>query len=184
MNTREEAKKQYRQQHYLLKCPYCGTELVVAKSELHEELFEPKEIEDEVESFSFMGDGKIIDNGTVKQKRIVSSDSEKDIYKDIKCCYCGHVWDELVNGMYEKRCNPDGRQVRVFELDEEETKAAKVFREKHNHNDELRKQGKLAFSTLGQQFTYTITPGGLGSCVTIKCNYCGEEEDITDIENW
>jgi ssDNA-binding Zn-finger/Zn-ribbon topoisomerase 1 len=183
MNTREEAEKRYRQQHYLLKCPYCGHELVAAQSEFKKELFEPKETEEEVESFSIV-DGKFVKNGKEKRKYMVSSDPEKDIYKGIKCCYCGHVWDELVNGMYEKRCNPDGRQTRVFELDEKETKAAKAFREKHNHNDELIKQGKLAFSTLGQQFTYTITPGGLGSCVTIKCDYCSEEEDITDIENW
>lgn len=184
MNTREEAEKQYKQQHYLLKCPYCGHELVIAQSELHRELFEPKEIEEEVRLFSIGDNDKFIDNGKIKQKRIVSSDSEKDIYKGIKCCYCGHVWDELVSGMYEKRCNPDGKQTRVFELTEEETKRAKEFIEKHRHKDELRRQNKFGFSTLGQQFTYTITPGGLGNGVSIKCNYCGEEEDITDIENW
>jgi ribosomal protein S27E len=184
MNTREEAEKQYRQQHYLLKCPYCGHELVVAQSELHKELFEPKEIEEEVGSFSIGDNGEFIDNGKIKQKRIVSSDSEKDIYKGIKCCYCGHVWDELCVGMYEKRCNPDGRKTRVFELDEDETKAAKEFREAHKHKEELKAHGKIAFSTLGQQFTYTITPGGLGHYVKIKCNYCGEEKELTNIENW
>ena len=183
MNTRECAEKQYREQHFLLKCPYCGTELVIAHSELKKELYEPKEIEEEVESFSIV-DGIFIDKGKEKRKYMVSSDPEKDIYKGIKCCYCGHVWDEPVVGMYEKRCNPDGRQTKTFELTEEETKSAKAFREKHDHQEEFEKIGKMGFSTLGQQFTYIITPGGLGNGVTIKCNHCGEEKDITDIENW
>ena len=48
-----------------------------------------------------------------------------------------------------------------FKLNETETQRAIDFIEKHNHRDEFIKQGKLAFSTLGQQFTYIITPGGL-----------------------
>jgi hypothetical protein len=183
MNTREEAEKQYRQQHYLLKCPYCGHELVIAHSELNKELFEPKEIEEEVGSLSII-DGKFVDNGKVKQKRIVSSNPEKDVYKGIKCCYCGHVWDETVACMYEKRCNPDGRKTRIFELTEAETKAAEEFRQAHRHKDDFEKRGRMAFSTLGMQFTYEITPGGLGNCVTIKCNECGEMKEITDSDCW
>ena len=69
METREDAEKRYKEPHYLLKCPYCGTELVVSNSEL-----------------------KMVDY----------------VYKDIKCCYCGHMWDELCSGIYEKMCDPDG----------------------------------------------------------------------------
>lgn len=183
MKTKEKARKEYSELHYLLKCPYCGTELVVAHSELKKEFFEPKEYEQEVESFSII-DGKFVSNGKKIEKFMSSSCPEKDVYKNIKCCNCGHTWDEPCLDMYEKRCNPDGRQVAVFELTEEETKAAKEFREQHNHREDFKKENKLAFSTLGQQFTYTITPGGLGSCISIKCNYCGEEKDITDVENW
>lgn len=71
-----------------------------------------------------------------------------------------------------------------FKLNETESQRAIDFIEKHNHTDEFRKQGKLAFSTLGQQFSYIITPGGLGISVTIKCNHCKQEEDITDIDSW
>ena len=183
MKTKETALKEYRDMHYLLKCPYCGEELVVSYSELNKQLFKPKEIEDESESFSIV-DGKFVDNGKVKHKRIVSSDPSKDVYKGIKCCKCGHIWDELCNGMYARRCNPDGRQVKIFDLDETETEAAKKFIEEHNHQEEFRKQGKMGFSTLGQQFTYTFIPGGLGSTILIKCNHCGKEEDITNYDCW
>lgn len=70
--TREQALKEYYDQYYLLRCPHCGTELIVAQSELH------------------------------------LSNDNKGLYKNIKCCYCGCVWDELVGEMYEKRCNIGG----------------------------------------------------------------------------
>lgn len=71
-----------------------------------------------------------------------------------------------------------------FKLNEKETQRSIKFIENHNHTDEFRKQGKLGFSTLGQQFSYIITPGGLGNSVTIKCNHCKQEENITDIDCW
>ena len=73
----------------------------------------------------------------------------------------------------------------MFILDEEETKAAKEFIKEHNHNDEIKKEkGYPFFTALGQQFTYIITPGGLGNGVSIKCNHCGKTKDITNTENW
>ena len=185
MNTKESAEEQYRELHYLIKCPYCGNELVIAHSELHKELFEPKEVE--MESYEFVHDDKTHKITSMKKnirKEMCSSDPSKDIYKGIKCCYCGCVWDENVADMYDKRCNPDGRKTRIFELTENETKAAAEFRKEHSHKEELEADGKLAFSTLGMQFTYEITPGGLGNGIVIKCNYCGETKDITDIDNW
>ena len=95
MKTRKQAIKEYNDVHYLFKCPYCGEELVVAYSELEKELFEPKEVEQELSSLS------IIDGNVDISKPI-------QIYKGIKCCNCGHIWDEPIIGMYEKRCNPDG----------------------------------------------------------------------------
>lgn len=71
-----------------------------------------------------------------------------------------------------------------FDLNNVETERAVSFIEKHNHHEEFIKEGRLAFSTLGMQFTYMITPGGLGNSVQIKCNHCGAQEDITDISNW
>jgi hypothetical protein len=71
-----------------------------------------------------------------------------------------------------------------FELNDIETQRALLFMKEHDHRYDLKKDGKLSFSTLGMQFTYIITPGGLGDCVTIKCNYCDESRVITDIDSW
>lgn len=71
-----------------------------------------------------------------------------------------------------------------FALTKIETERAINFIEKHNHSEEFKKQGKLGFSTMGMQFTYIITPGGLGNSVSIKCNHCDQQEDISDIDNW
>ena len=38
-------------------------------------------------------------------------------------------------------------------------------------------------SALGGKYTFIITPTGFGPCTSIKCNSCGEEEDITDEES-
>lgn len=189
MKPLEAAQKQYNQAHFLLTCPYCGTKLVVNYDDLHKQLYDPKEVEEESDLVTYETDengrlGKILGTQKVKQKVLRSSDPDKDVYKNIKCCCCGHVWDEPVKDMYKKRCNPDGRVTEIFELTEEETKRAAEFRNKHSHEEEFRAQGKITFTALGQQFTYTITPGGLGSDVTIKCNHCGETKNITNVDNW
>lgn len=176
--SREEAYTLYNQNHFLLKCPYCGAELIVCHSELNVRMFEPHEEEYE---YWVMGDEK---HEKHIGKRMTSSDHSKDVFENIKCCKCGHIWDEPVSGMFDKKCQPDGEQVEVFELNETETKRAKEFIKKHRHAEELDKEHKIGFTALGHQFTYSITSGGFGSLVSIKCNYCGESEDITDIENW
>lgn len=43
---------------------------------------------------------------------------------------------------------------------------------------------KPFFSTTGGQFTYLITPTGLGNCISIRCNVCGDIKDITDSDIW
>ena len=68
-------------------------------------------------------------------------------------------------------------------LTEKEKKAEKEFFTTHkNCTQEV--LNKPFFSTTGGQFTYLITPTGLGDCVSIRCNACGEIKDITDFENW
>lgn len=39
-------------------------------------------------------------------------------------------------------------------------------------------------TTIGGAITYTFTPTGLGSIVTIQCNICKTKIDITDYDNW
>lgn len=34
------------------------------------------------------------------------------------------------------------------------------------------------------KFEYIISPGPIGYGISIRCNYCGIEEDITDYESW
>lgn len=68
------------------------------------------------------------------------------------------------------------RDSKVFKLDKEETEAAYEFYKVHKECCNP--------STIGGNFSYIITPIGLGNCVTIRCNACGEEEDITNVENW
>ena len=36
---------------------------------------------------------------------------------------------------------------------------------------------------IGGRLTFSFTPTGLGSGVTVKCA-CGEEKDCTNIDNW
>lgn len=43
--------------------------------------------------------------------------------------------------------------------------------------------GKSFFSTTGGQYTFIITPTGLGNIVQVRCNICDKIEDVTD-DNW
>ena len=38
--------------------------------------------------------------------------------------------------------------------------------------------------TAGEYWSYTFIPGGIGTIKTIKCNLCGEEENVTDYDCW
>ena len=178
MRTKKDAQA-VSHSYFLIKCPHCGEELVVEWKELTEHLilFEPQEKE-----HTFWGGG-FTDDCKRTIKTLVSSDSNKDVYH-LTCCKCGKEWDEPTKDVYKKRCDIYGRQIEVFELDEVETKRAREFIAKHDHHEEFKAAGKMCFSTLGMQFTYTITPGGLGPLVSIKCNHCGESENITDTDDW
>lgn len=39
-------------------------------------------------------------------------------------------------------------------------------------------------STIGGKLSVEITGTGLGYCFVCKCNACGAEKDITDIDSW
>ena len=43
---------------------------------------------------------------------------------------------------------------------------------------------KEFFSSTGGGFSYIVTPTGIGDCITIRCNSCGEKKDITDTSSW
>lgn len=68
-----------------------------------------------------------------------------------------------------------------FELNDVEEERAKAFKEKHkacrpkNNND--------MFPQFAP-YSYIFTPTGIASCVKIVCPYCGEKEDISDIDSW
>lgn len=70
-----------------------------------------------------------------------------------------------------------------FHINNKEAEEIKKFKEEHK-NCALKELGNLWFSTIGGQFTYEITPTGLGPIIKIKCNACGKEEDVTDSESW
>lgn len=72
----------------------------------------------------------------------------------------------------------------TFTLNEIESQRAHDFIAAHQHKEEFKKEGKIAVSALGHAFTYSITPGGLGPLVSIRCNKCGASEEITDIDSW
>ena len=63
-----------------------------------------------------------------------------------------------------------------FRMNEKEEQDYIEFCKKH-HDCEFT-------STIGGKITVTFVPTGLGSCISVKCNSCGETEDITDISCW
>jgi len=180
---RRQLDKALRQRYYNPICDFCHNEIIMSHDEAEIVLFEPKEVEYERYNIvrDLEGNAKLLK--PVKEKEVRSSDPEKDIFK-FKCPYCGHIIELTRKEAQERMCSYYGDNNIRFTLDEVETERARKFKEKHDHSAEFRAQGKLAFSTLGQQFTYEIIPGGLGNSVIIKCNHCGETEDITNTENW
>lgn len=72
----------------------------------------------------------------------------------------------------------------IFDLSNEVNKEAlEEFRAKHK-NCLPKHLGKKFFSTTGGQYSYIITPTGLGPCVEVRCNACNETKDITNCDNW
>ena len=64
-----------------------------------------------------------------------------------------------------------------FKLKEKEAQAAEEFEKKHRHPD----VGKGA---IGGHINYIFTPTSIGVGVSMHCNICEVEENITDYDNW
>lgn len=181
---KKELDKALRQTYYSPICDFCHNELIMGHDEAEIVLFEPKEVEHEVTDIVLDDQThQIISTKKRIEKCIESSDPYKDIFK-FKCPVCGHIIEITRKELYERRCSYYGDNNIRFTFDDIETKAAREFIKKHNHHEEFIKRGKMDFSTLGMQFTYEITPGGIGDAVSIKCNHCHESEDITNSDNW
>lgn len=191
LDNAKENRKLLHKTYYSYECQYCHKILLIDifdKNDgniLERIMFEPKEVETERYEFVFDDNTHEVKSmKTVYDKEIQSSDAMKDTFK-CKCNQCGSIQTLTRKELYD---NPKygyfGDNNIRFELNEVETERAKAFMKKHNHDEEFRAQGKLAFSTIGQQFTYEINPSSIGNFITIKCNHCGESEDITDTDNF
>lgn len=164
-------------------CPYCGVKIMVSQDEMKITPFEPTEKEFEKIVIDYDETNKrVISECKEIVKHQISSDINKDIY-EFECPECGKLCKFVYEDLCEYFCSFFGDNNKRFTLDAVETQNVKDFMKEHKHVDEFRNKGKFGFSTLGQQFTYTITPSGLGNSVTIKCNRCGESKDITNIDN-
>ena len=169
--------------YYTPTCEHCKNKLFISMDEMNKVLFEPKEIETERIIIELNEETHKSKAKTVPYKQIVSSDINKDFY-EFTCPVCGELQKITYEDLIETVCSFYGDNNMRFELDEVETLRAKEFIKEHNHIEEFRKMGKFCFSTLGQQFTYKITPGGLGNSTEIICNHCKEQKGITNIDNW
>lgn len=61
------------------------------------------------------------------------------------------------------------------------TELDKVNEFKKKHRESCTSKQNL---TAGEYWTYTFIPGGIGTVTIIKCNLCGEEENVTDYDCW
>jgi hypothetical protein len=65
---------------------------------------------------------------------------------------------------------------KTFTMNDVEYASAQIFAEKHKNC--------TSKSAMSEKFEYSFIPGGIGTCVSIKCLICKEEENITDIDCW
>lgn len=165
-------------------CDFCHNELIMSYDKAEIVLFEPKEVEHEVTDIVLDSrqPHKITDTKKRIEKCIESSDTNKDIFK-FKCPVCGHIIEITREELFKLHVSYYGDNNIRFELDEVETERARKFKKKHNHTAEIKAQENLDFTPIGQQFTYEITPGYLGISVIIRCNHCGEKENITNSDS-
>ena len=58
-------------------------------------------------------------------------------------------------------------------------------KEKNNLNKFHIKHNKCKSNlAIGVRFTYLITPSGLGTFVSVRCNICNDIKNINDFEDW
>ncbi len=67
---------------------------------------------------------------------------------------------------------------KVFTLEGKELEQANQWIEAQKE-----KHGKKVGS-LGDRFSYTFAPTGLGTVIIVKDHFTGEEEDVTDYDLW
>jgi hypothetical protein len=64
-----------------------------------------------------------------------------------------------------------------FLFTEDMNKKIEEFKQKHDKCYRNKEHGIWGY-------TLHITTSGIGECMTIKCDNCGEEADVTDYEVW
>ena len=67
--------------------------------------------------------------------------------------------------------------LKEFILAEKEYEEASNFENKHIHKE-------INKGAIGGGLIISFQPNGLGNVVTIKCDICGEEKNITDYDIW
>lgn len=67
----------------------------------------------------------------------------------------------------------------TFKISGTELDKINEFKEKHKESCVCKQN-----LTLGEYWSYSFIPTGLGDVVLIKCNLCGEEENVTDVDSW
>lgn len=78
---------------------------------------------------------------------------------------------------------PKTTRIPLCYLSAKEYEESNEFQKKHR--DCCRRVLKKEFfSSTGGGFSFIVTPTGIGDCITIRCNSCGEEKDITDTSSW
>lgn len=84
--------------------------------------------------------------------------------------------DEVMAEVRDEMRRKDEEIARMpFRFSEVESNNFKAFEDKH------REKGCGKFN---EGFSISFVGTGVGMIYKVKCNNCGEEEDITDLENW
>lgn len=70
------------------------------------------------------------------------------------------------------------REPRIFILQDQEQQAADDWRDRHPCRPGAQQSADRA------DFSYTFTPGGIGTVIVIRCLLCEQEENVTDFSCW
>lgn len=157
--------------YYVIECPNCHEKFVCEFNDIEHIMYEP--IEKEITYY---------DCNTFQphnEKILVSSDVNKDKYKFKINCQCGQEEVILTRAEYIKlkHVNWDGTNNIKFLLDTEETNNAIKFMKKHKKCVESNNL------TIGEHFSYNIIQTSIGNMISIKCNICEKEKNITNYKN-
>jgi len=64
-----------------------------------------------------------------------------------------------------------------FKLNEKESELAEKFENEHRHPEVYK-------GAIGGHINFIFTPTSIGDACSIRCDICGEEENITDYDCW